>query len=101
MRAGTAPQAAGAIDTHRGLAIEVVAPSGELIPGDIKVLRELPAASPLKPLLRKGLADEPMLQLLLPAPRFAVMSTAGVLEVIRRRPIDLLQARPLTPPSPL
>lgn len=70
-----------------------MAPSGELIPGDIRVLRELPSPSPLRPLLRKGLADEQLLQLWLPAPRFAVMSSAGVLEVIRRRPIDLLQVR--------
>ena len=49
--------------------------------------------SALQPLLGGGLADEALAQVWLPPPRFAVMSTAGVLEVTRRRPLEVLKVR--------
>ena len=49
--------------------------------------------SALQPLLVGGLADEALAQVWLPPPRFAVMSTAGVLEVTRRRPLEVLKVR--------
>ena len=74
-------------------ATELVADAAAYIPGEIKVIEELPQASPFSPLLAKGLADEALRQLWLPPPRFAVMSTSGVLTVARRRPLEVLKAR--------
>lgn len=61
------------------------------IPGQIKVIKELPQRSPFQPLLQRGLADEALQQLWLPPPRFAIMSTSGVLEITRNRPINILR----------
>lgn len=71
--------------------MEVVAPGAELLPGDVRALREIPAHSPLKPLLRRGLADEATLQLLTPAPQFVAMSNVGIVTFTRRRPLDVLK----------
>jgi hypothetical protein len=75
-------------------ATELVADAHAYIPGQIKVIAELPQWSPFQPLLGRGLADEATLQLWLPPPRFAVMSTSGVLEVIRKRPLEVLKVPP-------
>lgn len=91
--AGAPAQETGVIDTHRGKALEVVAPAAELLPGDVRTLREIPATSPLKPLLSCGLADEATLQLIMPPPQFVAMSNVGIVTFTRRRPIDVLKAR--------
>jgi hypothetical protein len=88
------------IDSHRGAAVEMVASNPELLPGEVRHLALLPQPSPFSPLLHKGLADESLLQLWLPAPRFAVMSAGGVLELTRRRPIDVLRVRLIATRTP-
>jgi hypothetical protein len=72
---------------------ELVYDAHAYIPGEVKIIEELPQRSAFSPFLRSGLADEALQQLWLPPPRFAVMSTSGVLEVTRRRPLEVLKVR--------
>jgi hypothetical protein len=95
MQAASAP-AYGTAAAGRSLpeASELIADAAAYIPGQVKVITELTQHSPFKPLLLRGLADEALQQLWLPPPRFAVMSTSGVLEVTRKRPLEILRVNP-------
>lgn len=73
---------------------EVVAELPTALPGEVNVIAEVPQSSVYAPLLALGLCDEAQVQVLLPPPRFVVMSTAGVLEVTQRRPLEILQVPP-------
>ena len=88
--ANEAPTAAGTAPPPPR-ATELVYDAHAYVPGEVKVIEQLPQRSAFSPFLAKGLADEAMQQLWLPPPRFAVMSTSGVLEVTRRRPLEVLK----------
>ena len=57
------------------------------------VISSLPQVSELGPESPAvGLQNELVTQIFQPAPRFALISTGGVAELVKRRPVDVLQA---------
>lgn len=70
---------------------EVLSDLDVAIPGDACALVPVPLTTPFDTLGTLALHDELHTQVVLPAPRFVLVSTAGVLEVDKLRPVDVLQ----------
>eukprot|EP00798_Chlamydomonas_sp_ICE-L_P007357 gene7357-480_t len=78
--------------THGGLR-ESLTELDNFIPGETCALEAVPIQTTLGPeTISKGShADELSSQVFSPPPRFVLISTAGVLELEKRRPVDILQ----------
>lgn len=71
---------------------EVLSELDVAIPGDACAVAPVVQTTPFDSLGTLALHDELHTQVVLPAPRFVLVSTAGVLELDKLRPVDVLQA---------
>jgi len=70
---------------------EVITELDNFIPGETCAIEAAPLRSALGPESNRGMQDELFTQVFNPPPRFVLISTAGVIELEKRRPIDILQ----------